>query len=123
MILRLLKLSLVGVSVTACSIATNEPLTTEELETKVTGNRFLYSGPLNGYFFSGTMQFNDNGNLYVETDSGVPEGGTWRIDSNQLCLRLVALRAGKENCFAIFPTGRGTYKTSHGFEIERVKAE
>ena len=102
----------------ACAQENRTFLTGAQLKQTVTGGKFEYSGSLRGNPFSGEMEFNENGNLFVNTDSGAPEGGTWRIQGDELCTRLVALRGGNERCFLVRMTGDNLYKTSHGFELE-----
>ncbi len=98
-------------------------LTHAQLLNAGNGNTYRYTGRILGAHFSGSMTFNENQNLYVETDSGLPEGGIWRIAGNKLCLRLANLRQGKENCFTIKPDGKNGYITSHGFTISPPPSE
>ena len=102
----------------ACAQGNEEFLKGSELRQLVTGSEFRYSGALQGNYFRGQMAFNEGGNLYVKTESGEPEGGTWRIAGNELCTRLVALRNGKENCFSVSLVEGNRYKTSHGIRLE-----
>ena len=113
--------AIVGLALSACATAPTTILTTAELRDLVTGNSFAYSGNLQGKRFSGKMEFHENGNLFVSTDSGIPEGGTWRLKPNEVCTRLVALRNGEENCFSISRLDNGGYRTSHGFAIEQIE--
>ncbi|MGH1444690.1 MAG: hypothetical protein ACRBBO_01460 [Cognatishimia sp.] len=105
------------ITLTACATPQSPNLTSAELNALVTGNSFNYSGSLQGHRFSGEMTFNENYNLFVSTNSGAPEGGTWRIKDNTLCTRLVSLRNGQENCFSVQHVSEGKYVTSHGFTI------
>ena len=106
----------------ACAIVYPAQLQNAQLKQLLPGQSFDYSGTLpDGRFFSGQMTYNENGNLFVETDSGIPEGGTWRISEDQVCTRLVALSAGAEDCFFIFAIDNGTYRTSHGFTVKSVR--
>jgi hypothetical protein len=103
---------------TACAQDSQSFLTGAELKQIFAGSKFRYSGYLQGNQFSGEMQFNENGNLFVSTDSRIPEGGTWRIQGDVLCTKLVALRGGTEKCFSVSATGDNRYETSHGFQLQ-----
>lgn len=106
----------------ACSTSDLAPLDGPELQRLIPGNSFNYTGNLpDGRGFSGQMTFNENGNLFVSTSTGIPEGGTWRISGDQVCTRLVALRSGQEECFFISKGDNGAFVTSHGFSVKRVR--
>lgn len=102
---------------TTFATANSGPLSRSQLLNTVTGMSFHYVGVISGQRFSGTMSYHANQNLQVATDSGAPEGGTWFVDKNQLCTKLVTLRDGRTNCFYVYPKGNGTYATSHGFTL------
>ena len=106
----------------ACATDYSAHLQNAQLNALLPGHSFDYSGTLpDGRYFSGQMTYNENGNLFVATDSGIPEGGTWRISNDQVCTRLVALSGGAEDCFFVFPNENGTYRTSHGFTVKRAQ--
>lgn len=86
---------------------------------QITGQSFRYNGHINGQYYSGSMQFKSNKTLKVATDSQAPDGGTWRIEGNQLCTRLTELRAGRETCFTLRQFSADQFRTSHGFTLKR----
>jgi hypothetical protein len=97
-------------------------LTGNELNRLIPDTRFRYDGPVNGTQYSGEMKFHQNGNLFVETDSGVPDGGVWNIQDDELCIRLIALNQGDEMCFSIRKANLSwsDYMTNTGITLERI---
>lgn len=100
-----------------CAQTATPPMSAQEITSEISGKSFDYSGSIQGTRFSGVMTYNANGNLFVDTQSGIAEGGTWRLSGNQVCTRLVALRGGQESCFSVFRNEDGSYRTSHGFTV------
>ena len=103
-----------------CTHTDPRTLSYRELADTLPGKSYTYSGTVRGHRFSGNLTFNENGNLFIATDAGDPEGGTWRIKGNEVCTRLVVLYSGQEQCFGIIATGETSFRTTHGFRATLI---
>jgi hypothetical protein len=103
-----------------CTQSDPRTLSYRELADILPGKSYTYSGTVQGHRFSGNLTFNENGNLFIATDAGDPEGGTWRINGNEICTRLAVLYSGQEQCFGIIATGETSFRTTHGFRATLI---
>ena len=103
-----------------CTQADPRTLSYRELADTLPGNSYTYSGTVQGHRFSGKLTFHENGNLFIDTSSGVAEGGTWRIMGGSICTRLVVLYGGREQCFGVIPTSSTSFRTTHGFSATLI---
>ncbi|MEO0357934.1 MAG: hypothetical protein AAF386_06505, partial [Pseudomonadota bacterium] len=108
-------------------MACTAPQTTADMGTRMTADALpaMLGKPLRYTGFrgllSGRMTLHDNGSITFDTDSGIDEAGTWRVQDNSLCARLVVLRGGREDCFTVNQLPDGRFVTSHGFLIEVIE--
>lgn len=117
-----MRLSLLSLPIAAFLLATplsaqTKPLSGPQLASALSGHSYDYVGMVGGQRFSGTLTYAASGSLMVETDSGAPEGGTWRIKGNAVCTKLVNLRDGNETCYTVRRLNRKRLATSHGFTL------
>jgi len=112
------------VLIAACLVAGCTPrpenmMTAADIKTMVTGNTFQYFGTVDDFVLRGTIRFNANGNLFLDTNAG-PDGGVWRTQNDQLCTTLVKFQVGQETCFHIIATTDTQFITTHGFRADLV---
>jgi hypothetical protein len=71
-----------------------DPLTGKELQQAIVGHSWAWKSETSAT--SGLITYHQDGRMFLTIENGRPQGGRWRIDGNELCIRVIG---GDENCY------------------------
>jgi hypothetical protein len=80
-----------------------QPVAGSDIEARLSGKAFMVKSVSSGGW---RMEFSKNGYVYIDTDSGFRETGTWRVEGDKWCVKT---QRNGDNCADLHAVGETLY--------------